>query len=205
MSYSISAHTRTFTLATAVLLAFGLTGCGGGSSGSSSSTSGGSGSSSGSGSSGSGSSSSGACNYPDLITASERAQANSCGIQVSGAFGNADSYLNQAIEACQKGHKTEADDYYNNTYKKAVEYARSVARTLNCGGDNGPTLPNPSTQTYYNMCGKTTSTTRSTYCYGPMFKDQGGCGSGQDGFVYMAQYSSLNACTAAATTWRTSK
>ncbi|MBF5002786.1 hypothetical protein [Diaphorobacter caeni] len=195
MRYTTSAPTRSLALAATLFLALGLPGCGGGSDSSSTTTSGGS-------SSGGGSSS--ACNYTDLVTSSERAQANSCGIQVSGAYGNADAHLGQVIAACKQGKKAEADAHYENVYKKAVQYARDNAKTLNCGGNNGPTLPNPSTQSYYNMCGKVSNSQRVGLCYGPLFKDQGGCGSSQ-GFTYISQHSSESACVSARTSWLNSK
>lgn len=191
---------RPWTLSASLLLALSLSGCGGGDSSSSTGTSSGS---SGSGSSGSGSSSS--CNYTDLISSSERAQANACGIQVSGSYGMADSHLQQVIAACQKGAKTEADKHYNDVYKKAVQYARDSSKALNCGGSNTtPNIVTPSSQTYYNMCGKTSSTLLTGACYGPVRQGEGGCG-GAEGFTYISQHSSQSACTTARESWLKSK
>lgn len=72
--YSLSFRLRLSTSAAALAL---LAACGGGDSSSSIGSAGG-------GATGSGGSTNGGCDYPDKITASERQQANSCGIQVSG-------------------------------------------------------------------------------------------------------------------------
>jgi len=179
----------------AVPFVLALAACGGGDSSSSTGSSGG-------GSSPGGSSSSGAnCNYPDKVTASERAQANACGIQVSGAYGAADARLQQIIQACQLGQKAAADADYAGPYTKLVQYARDVSKELSCGsgGGSGPVLPNPSTQTYYNFCAKTSGNTKYGSCWGPVFKDDGGCSD--NSYTYMNQYSSSSACITARDSW----
>lgn len=176
-------------LGTSVL---GLTACGGGSDSSSDS-----GSSTISTSAASG----GGCNYSDKITASERSQASQCGIQVSGNYAQADSGLASVIAACQAGEKAKADAYYAGTYQQMVDYARSVSATLSCGTNTAPTLPNVSTQTYYNFCVKnrsiSTTPLYSGSCYGPVQQGEGGCGDGN----YIAQYSSLSICTSSGQNW----
>lgn len=153
------------------------------------------------------SSSGGSCNYPDKITASERAQANACGIQVSGNYAQADSGLAQVIAACQMGEKAKADAYYAGTYTDMVNYARKVSATLSCGTSTAPTLPNTSSQTYYNFCAKSTSTngriTWSGSCWGPVKQGEGGCGSG--GYSYITQYSSSSSCTTNGQAWLNSR
>ena len=140
-----------------------------------------------------------------MISASERAQSNACGIQVSGAYGTADSHLNQVISACKLGEKVKADDHDNTVYKKAVQYARDNSKALSCGTGGGTSVVTPpSTPTYYNMCGKVSGNTRTGRCYGPVRKDEGGCGS-DDGFTYISQYSSSNACIGARDSWLNSK
>jgi hypothetical protein len=172
-----------------------LAACGGGDSSSSVGSGGGS-------STGSGGGANGGCNYPDKITAAERQQSNACGIQVSGAYGAADARLQQIIQACQLGQKAAADADYAGPYAKLVQFARDNAKALNCGGDNGPTLPNPSTQTYYNFCAKTTSSMKYGSCFGPVYKDAGGCGSGEyASYTYMSQFSSASACITARDKW----
>lgn len=184
-------HYPKYLLATSLLLA--LAACGGGDSSGSTGGSGG-------GSSPGGSSSGGAnCNYPDLVTGSERAQANACGIQVSGAYGAADARLQQIIQACQAGQKAAADADYAGPYTKLVQYARDNSKALSCGGSNGPVLPNPSTQSYYNFCAKTSGSTKTGSCWGPVFKDDGGCGD--NSFTYMNQYGSSGACITARDNW----
>ena len=104
-----------------------LAGCGGsGSEGSSSTSSSG----------GSSSSSAGNCSYTDLVTASERSQANSCGIQVSAGYGAADARLQQIIQACQSGQKSAADTDYSGPYTKLVQSARATSSALSCGSGN---------------------------------------------------------------------
>ena len=191
------AFTPSLAITGAVLLALSLSGCGGGDS--SSSTGSGS-TNSGSG----GSTSSSSCNnYKDLVDSNERSRANSCGIQVSGNYGNADSHLQQVIAACQQGAKAEAEKHYNEVYKKAVQYARDVSKELGCGSSNSPSIITPSAQTYYNMCGKITSSRRiAASCYGPVRQAQGGCGDGDyDSYTYISQYSSLSTCISARDSW----
>lgn len=179
-------------LAVGVLLV--LSACGGGSSSGSSS----------SGASSGGSSSSGAsCNYADKVTASERSQANACGIQVSGAYGAADARLQQIIQACQLGQKAAADADYAGPYTRLVEFARDNASALSCGSSNGPVLPNPSTQSYYNFCAKTSGQTKTGSCYGPLFQDDGDCGDSS--FTYVRQYASSSACIAGRDSWLNSR
>jgi hypothetical protein len=177
-----------------------IAGCGGGSSSTTSSS--GSGTSSGS-SSSSSSSSGGSCSYADKITASERSTANSCGIQVSGAYAQADNGLASVIAACQQGQKATADAYYASTYTQMVAYARSNSSALSCGGSNGPTLPNTSAATYYNFCvEQKTSGGRISYtgvCSGPYKQNEGGCPSGYSNNV--GQYSSMSSCTTAGQNW----
>lgn len=179
-------------LAVCVLLA--LSACGGGTTSGSSS----SGSASGGSSSGGGS-----CNYADKVTASERSQANACGIQVSAAYGAADARLQQIIQACQLGQKAAADADYAGPYTQLVQYARDTAKTLQCGSSSGPSLPNTSTQSYYNFCAKTAGNTRYGSCYGPVFRDEGGCGDSS--YTYMRQYASSNACITARNNWLNSR
>lgn len=149
------------------------------------------------------SSSSSSCNYTDLVSSSERSQASACGVQVSANYAQADSGLASVIAACQQGQKSTADSYYNGTYKQMVSYARSVSSTLSCGGNNGATLPNTSTATYYNVCVKSSTSgstiTYSASCYGPVQQGVGGCGSG--GYNYLSQASSQSACQTAASNW----
>lgn len=196
-----------------------LAACGGGSSSSSGPT-GGSGSGSGaggesSGGSGSGTgggtsggSSGGGCSYKDEVGASERGQANACGIQVSGAYGAADAKLQEIIRACQSGQKAAADAGYTAQYLRLVQFARDNSTALSCGGANTPVLPapvgpNPSTQTYYNFCGKTTTTQYIAGCYGPVRRGVGGCGD--NSFTYFSQLDSSKACEAEKTKWLNSK
>ena len=197
MANSFSANTRAFTVTASLILTLGLSGCGGEDSGSSSGSSGSSGS-------GGGTSSSSACNYEDLIKPDERSKANSCGIQVSGNYGMADSHLQQVIAACKLGEKAKADAHYNDVYKKAVQYAKDVSKTLSCGSGSNTALPNTSTQTYFNMCGKVSATQRFGSCYGPVLQGEGGCGN-VDGYTYMSQHSSSSACVTARDSWLKSK
>jgi hypothetical protein len=174
-----------------------LAGCGGGSDSSSSLAS--------SGSSGSSSSAGGNCNYADKVTASERAQANACGIQVSGNYGQADSGLASVIAACQAGEKAKADAYYAGTYQQMVDYARTVSKTLSCGTNTSPTLPNNSTQTYYNFCAQNKSVTSTPLwggsCWGPVKQGEGGCPTDGGKYTYVSQYASSSACGTAAQAW----
>ncbi len=177
-----------------VLVSGLMAGCGGGESEGSSNTS----------SSGGGSSSSAAsCNYTDMIKSKERAEANACGIQVSGGYGAADARLQQIIQACQSGQKAAADTDYKGPYTKLVENARATSSALSCGsGNTGTNLPNPSnpsSQTFYNFCGKTTGSVKTGSCYGPVFQNEGGCGDGS--FIYVNQHATSSACIAARTNW----
>ncbi|HYD78671.1 MAG TPA: hypothetical protein VEC06_02595 [Paucimonas sp.] len=183
-----------------------LAGCGGGSSGDSSSSTYASGSSS----------STSSCDYADLISASERAQANACGVQVSTSYAQADSGLQQVIAACRQGHKTTADNYYATTYQQMVSYARSVSKSLSCGTTTGPTLP-ASNATHYNFCAK--SYTNSSYqlayrgvCTGPYTANDSSCGSGSDGYgnsyssySLVGQYASRSECQSAGQRWLDSR
>lgn len=187
---------------TAAVVVSCLTGCGGGGSSSDSGTS----SSAGSGSS-SGTAAATTCNYPDKFTASERQQANACGIQVSANFAQADSGLAQVIAACQMGKKAEADAYYSGTYSQMVNYARQVAASLSCGTGTGISLPDQSKATYYNFCVLSTTSggvTRYTgSCSGPFKYDESSCpsGSGTAKYVFIKQYSDANACKAGRDAW----
>ncbi|MEX8501203.1 hypothetical protein [Leptothrix ochracea] len=173
----------------ALALAAILSGCGGGAD---------------SGLGGGGSSSAGGCSYTDMISSSERTQANSCGIQVSGNFAQADSMLQSVIATCQAGNKAQADSYYNSTYQQAVSYARSVSSALSCGSGSGGSITNTSPQTFYNLCVKTTAVSgglrKQAYCWGPVQQGDGGCSPG-DGFSYLSQHSDLNTCGAAGSTF----
>lgn len=173
-----------------------LSACGGGGSESSGS---------GSGSSNAGDTSA-SCQYSNLVSDSERSQASACGIQVSGNYLQADSGYDSVIAACKQGQKTTADNYYNTTYKKMVDYARSVSKELGCGQNNGPTLPNNSTASNYNFCVKSTSANgKLSYegaCYGPVKSGEGGCGSG---FSYVSQHASLNTCKSLGQSWLESR
>lgn len=176
------------TLST-IFLVLALSGCGGGESSSGASSGG---SSSGGSSSAGGSS----CNYTDLVTTKERTESNACGIQVSGAYGAADARLQQIIQACQLGQKAAANADYDGPYTKLVQFARDNSKALSCGSsNNGPVLPNPSTQTYFNFCTKTSGNTKTGSCWGPVFKDDGGCSDGT--FTYVSQSSNSSACLAA--------
>lgn len=170
-----------------------MVGCGGGSSEGSSNTS----------SSGSGSSGAANCVYQDMISASERDKASTCGIQVSGGYGAADARLQQIIQACQSGQKAAADADYAGPYTKLVQSARATSTALSCGsGNSGGNLPNPSnpsSQTFYNLCGKTNGNLKTGSCYGPVFQNEGGCGDGS--FTYINQYASSNACITARGNW----
>lgn len=203
MSKKISTNARAIAATASLIFTLGLAGCGGGDSGSSSSSSGGSSGSSGSGGN---TSSSSACSYTDLITSSERAKANSCGIQVSGSFGMADSHLQQVIAACKVGEKSKADAHYNDVYKKAVKYAKDVA-ALECSSTNtSRELPktNTDTNTNYNMCSRVQVDKLMALCYGPVQTGVAGCGTAE-GYTYMSQHSSSSACTAARDSWLNSK
>jgi hypothetical protein len=156
------------------------------------------------GSSGSTSSTSGSdCNYTDLVSSSERSQANACGIQVSGNYAQADSGLSSVIAACQQGQKTTADNYYATTYKQEVAYARSVSSALSCGTNTAPTPVTPSPQTYYNLCVKSTASgggiTYSGSCWGPVHQSDGGCSDAS--YSYLNQHASLSACVTARDSW----
>jgi hypothetical protein len=195
MKKSFDARILLCTLAVAA-----LSGCGGGS------TSSDSGSGSG-GLGGSSSSGGGSCNYTDLVSASERTQANACGIQVSANYAAAQSSLESAIALCQRGNKTDADTTYEQ-YKKIVKVAQGTSEALSCGGSNGPVLPEaPSAQTYYNMCIKTTgiggTLKYSGSCFGPVKKGESDCGN--DGTSYVSQHASQSACTTAGTAYLNSK
>jgi hypothetical protein len=178
----------------AVCIPLFLTACGGGDSKGSSTTA----------SSGSGSSSSAAnCNYTDMIGPDERQRANACGIQVSGGYGAADARLQQIIQACQSGQKAAADADYAGPYTKLVQSARATSSALSCGsGNTGGNLPNPSnpsSQTFYNFCGKTSGNLKTGSCWGPVFQNEGGCSDRS--FTYFGQYASSSACIVARDKW----
>ena len=94
-----------------------------------------------------------------------------------------------------------ADAYYADTYQKMVDYARSVSQALSCGTNTSPSLPNGSSQTYYNFCvqNKSISSTPSYSgnCYGPVKQGDGGCTVGN----YIAQYSSSSSCQTNGQNW----
>ncbi|MCC5859613.1 MAG: hypothetical protein JJT90_15755 [Ectothiorhodospiraceae bacterium] len=151
--------------------------------------------SSSSGSSSSGSSSS-SCGYTDIVTSSERQQANSCGIQVSSQYAAADAYLEAAIESCKRGYKNEADSYYSN-YQKQVEHARKVLEGL-CGGSGGSggggSFEDPTSAEYYNLCVARLSDTRYMgSCYGPVQYSDTSCPTTQP-FNYISRHNSASAC-----------
>lgn len=189
-----------------------LAACGGGGSGSdlfgdSSSSSGGSTGGGGGSSSGGGGTLAGCGSYTDIVTSSEREQANACGIQVSSLYGAATAYLADAVAACQRGDTASADQYYSN-YKQSVAVARQGAEDLSCGTDTGGiTAPQPSTTSYYNLCVSTTviggTTSYTGYCYGGVSQDSHGCGNFKplppgSPYTYAGQYPSKSACDDAA-------
>lgn len=142
------------------------------------------------------------CQYSNLVSDTERSQASACGIQVSGNYAQADSGYDSVIAACKQGEKTKADAYYNDTYKKMVDYARSVSKSLSCGQNNGTTLPNNTAASNYNFCVRSTTVNgKLSYegsCYGPVKAGEGGCGSS---YNYVSQYASLSTCTAGGKSW----
>lgn len=173
-------------------LALGLAACGGGEEG---------------GGSSSGGDTQSGCGYTDLVSSSERAQANECGIQVSASYGMAAAYLADAIAACQRGDKARGDSLYNNQYQQTVRVARGTSDALSCGTATGGIEVPPSSQTYYNFCNRTTvSNGTANYqgsCWGPVVKDDFGCpSSGGNGvYTYVTQYGGLPACISARDNW----
>lgn len=192
---------KTQTILCTAAAAFFLGGCGGGDSESSGSSS--------SPTSSTSSSSGGACNYADKISASERARANACGVQVSALYAQADSLLKEVIATCQQGQKASADAYYSSTYTQSVNYARSSAAALSCSTTSSsststaPTLANNTPASYYNFCVNQVAVGgRLTYtgvCSGPYQQFAGTCPSGYSNNV--AQYSSQSACMTAGQAW----
>lgn len=162
-----------------VAVSLALVGCLGDSGGSS-------GSSSGSGSGSSGSSSSSSCGYTDLISASERSAANSCGIQVSSQFASADSLYDTAVSLCEAGDTASADTFYSN-YQSQVSNARSVAEGFNCDGvGSGGSFEDNSSTTFYNRCGGQFA----SRCEGPVQRTDNSCRSGS----LLSKHSSLTDC-----------
>lgn len=140
----------------------------------------------------------GSCGYTDLVSASERQAANSCGMQVSTQFAAADAYLDAAIESCKAGYKTEADSYYE-SYKKQVQHARTVYDGLcgGSGGGGGGSFDDTSTPSYYNLCVARTDTHIYWSCRGPVQYSDTSCPTSRN-YNLTARYSSMSACESAA-------
>lgn len=141
----------------------------------------------------------GSCGYSELLSASEREAANACGIQVSSQFLAADGYLEAAIDACQQGYVTEADDFYAN-YESQVQQARSVAEGFDCapgstGGGGG--FEDPTDETYYILCSATLEGTVYAGCFGPVQYSDSNCPT-EDGisYNYVSRYGSRAECVA---------
>lgn len=158
---------------------------------------------------GSQSSASGSCSsYKDLVSSSERAEANSCGTQVSAYYAQADSTLSAAIASCQSGDSSAANQYYDN-YKEIVSLGRDVKSEL-CGGstgsgNSGSSFEDPSSATYYNLCTESEADGGRIYyrtvCYGPVKSSSSTCGPNKDGYSYLTRYSSMSSCKSAAQSW----
>jgi len=156
---------------------------------------------------GSQSSSSGSCSsYTDLVSSSERAEANSCGTQVSSYYAQADSTLSAAIASCQSGDSSAASQYYEN-YKQIVSLGRDVKSEL-CGGstgggNSGGGFEDPTPASYYNLCTRSSAVSGGiryeASCYGPVQQSNSSCGSSS--FNYLTQYTSSSACMSAGESW----
>lgn len=131
------------------------------------------------------------CGYTDLISASERNEANQCGVQVSSQFAAADSYYDTTLQICEAGDRSSADQYYER-YKQQVSSARSVASGFNCDGtgDNGGSFEDTSGSTYYSRC----SDGYISYCRGPGQRTENTCRSSE---TLRSRHSSLTACQSA--------
>lgn len=187
-------------------------------SGSSSVASSGSGSGSGSGGGGSGgggsggggsggSSGSGSCSYKDLVTSTDRTNAQGCGTQGTPFIAQIDSMLQSVIAACQKGEKATADAYYTSTYQKAYSSNIAILASMGCGRVDSSGTPSTAV-THYNLCTKSyalSGTLNYSYsCYGPLKAGDSSCGTGTDsrGYAFSSytmtstDYSSKAACTA---------
>lgn len=143
------------------------------------------------------------CNYPDLIGATTRAQANSCGTQVSTQIAAVDMRLSTIIKACQMGYKSKADIDYNSTYKTAVAEALAVMKGFSCGNPSTGVPLTPVTQNYYNLCTNVFMQTISYSCYGPVPSSNYNCSSGNDGgYNFIQRYTTRDKCMTAGSQWR---
>jgi|GEM_PF-1531325 len=152
----------------------------------------------------------GSCSsYTDIVSTSERAEANSCGVQVSSYYAQADSTLSAAIASCQNGDSSSASSYYSN-YQKVVELGRNVKSAL-CSGSSGSGggggFEDPSPSEYFNLCTRSTAVSGGiryeTSCYGPFQQYTTTCESSS--YSYLSNYSSRSACSSAAQNWLDSK
>ncbi|GAA3561490.1 hypothetical protein [Marinobacter xestospongiae] len=144
----------------------------------------------------------GSCDsFTDIVSSSERAEANSCGTQVSAYYAQADSALSASIAHCQQGHSEGANNFYDE-YLMVVDLGRDVKAEL-CGGSTGGGFEDPSPTEYFNLCTKSTALSGrihyQTSCYGPFQQFTNTCESSS--YSYLSNYSSRDACTAAAQNW----
>ncbi|PSF04732.1 hypothetical protein C7H09_19270 [Marinobacter fuscus] len=138
-------------------------------------------------------SSGGACgSYTDLVSASERAEANSCGFQVSSYFASADSALSAAIQSCQQGDSAGASGYYQQ-HQEYVSLGRRVKSEL-CEGSSGGGFEDTSSRVYFNLCEKPAGAIngRELYCIGPFQQFETSCGA--QNLNYLSTYKSESSC-----------
>lgn len=142
----------------------------------------------------------GSCSFQELVTASDREAANACGTQVSTQFLAADAYYQQALELCDSGYTSEAEQIYGN-YQTQVDYARQVADGFDCGsgssgGGGGVVVEDPTEETYYNLCIAQISDSIYAGCFGPVQYSNNSCGSDNDGvsYNYLSNYGSRDEC-----------
>jgi len=139
----------------------------------------------------------GSCGYRDLVAGNEREAANACGTQVSSQFLAADAYLEAAIDACQQGYVTEANDIYS-SYESQVQHARSVADGFDCApGSGGGSVgfEDPTDETYYILCAATLESTVYAGCFGPVQYSNSNCPTDAGiSYSYVSRYSSEAEC-----------
>ncbi|MCP8900449.1 hypothetical protein [Gilvimarinus xylanilyticus] len=131
------------------------------------------------------------CDYEELITPTERQEANQCGTQVSMQFAAADNYYEAAVVACQTSSQADGDTNYN-SYLTTTELARKAKDRL-CGGTSGGGLTDTTEAKYYSLCTYLDGLQVWATCYGPKTLTDQSCPADKP-WNFLEQHSSSSAC-----------
>ena len=131
------------------------------------------------------------CDYEELITPTERQEANQCGTQISTQFATADLYYEAAVVACQTSSQADGDTNYN-SYLTTTELARKAKDRL-CDGSSGGGYEVTTEKDYFNLCTYLEETKIWGTCKGPVTFTDNSCPSDKP-WNYLEHHTSLSAC-----------